>query len=87
MTKIENRVLGQRTRANILMFLGERDVPASRESIMLAVGFSGRQSSGVGRNIVVMQRRGYVKADENMNYSLTLKGVKAYEKLKREVQL
>lgn len=87
MTNIENRVLGQSTRASILMFLGEFDLPASRENIMRSVGFAGRQVSGLGRNLVVMQRRGYVKTDANMNYSLTQKGVKAYEKLKREVQL
>jgi len=67
------------------MFLGEREKPSSRDSIMKAVGFVGRQSSGLGRNLAVMKRRGFVGSDANMNYYLTPKGVRAYEKLKQEL--
>jgi len=84
-TKVERRILGHRPRTSIILFLGEHGIPSSRDNIMKAVGFVGRQSSGLGRNLAVMKRRGFVGSDANMNYFLTPKGVRAYEKLKQEV--
>ncbi len=86
MKKVKHVVGEQRERviAGILIFVGDNNGAASQSEIVKHLGFTGKGITSAGKYLRRMMKRGLLRADENLLYTFTVRGEKAFNKLKQE---
>lgn len=69
---------------NVLICLGENGQMNSPQ-IAEKLGLNGDSAKAVGKYLRKLMKKFLVTVDENMNYTLTKRGEKAFKKIKQEI--